>query len=123
MTAESGQTRSTNSSPLSRESKASRSCYCAFSVKSSASPSPAKNRARRVKASLLAALPHPGIVVSSQAPDRRTYLMRPDRGRALDPASTARLEERAGAWDLAIVIADGLSATGSPAPGSVRRLA
>ena len=60
--------------------------------------------------SLLACLPERAILVDSQAPDRRTYLMRPDLGRALDPASGARLAADAVACDLAIVLADGLSA-------------
>jgi ethanolamine ammonia-lyase small subunit len=52
--------------------------------------------------------PWPSLVVASQAPDRGTYLRRPDLGRRLDPADAERL--RPGDWDLAIVIADGLSA-------------
>ena len=62
------------------------------------------------QASLLAALPRPAIVVSSRAADRRSYLMRPDLGRALDTDSGARVREHAGNWDLVVVIADGLSA-------------
>ncbi|PWC97547.1 ethanolamine ammonia-lyase subunit EutC [Azospirillum sp. TSO5] len=46
--------------------------------------------------------------VNSAAPDRPTYLRRPDLGRRLDPASAADLP--AGEWDLLFVIADGLSA-------------
>ncbi|HYD65268.1 MAG TPA: ethanolamine ammonia-lyase subunit EutC [Azospirillum sp.] len=52
--------------------------------------------------------PHPTIRVHSAAPDRATYLRRPDLGRRLDDASRAALP--AGAWDIAFVIADGLSA-------------
>lgn len=52
--------------------------------------------------------PHPTIAVRSQAIDRATYLRRPDLGRRLDPASADRLEP--GGYDLALVIADGLSA-------------
>lgn len=48
------------------------------------------------------------IRVHSAAPDRPTYLRRPDLGRRLDPASAAGLP--AGEWDLVFVIADGLSA-------------
>lgn len=48
------------------------------------------------------------VRVHSAAPDRPTYLRRPDLGRRLDPASAARLT--AGEWDLLFVIADGLSA-------------
>jgi ethanolamine ammonia-lyase small subunit len=49
-------------------------------------------------------LPH--ILVRSAAPDRRTYLQRPDLGRKL--SADARLAK--GDYDAAIVIADGLSA-------------
>jgi ethanolamine ammonia-lyase small subunit len=62
------------------------------------------------QAALLAALPPPVLLASSQATDRRTYLMRPDLGRLLDPASAAALGSRAGAFDLAVVLGDGLSA-------------
>jgi ethanolamine ammonia-lyase small subunit len=48
------------------------------------------------------------IEVRSEAPDRVTYLQRPDLGRRLDPASAAKLP--AGPFDVALVIADGLSA-------------
>ncbi|CAO3361878.1 ethanolamine ammonia-lyase subunit EutC [Azospirillum melinis] len=48
------------------------------------------------------------IRVHSAAPDRPTYLRRPDLGRRLGPASAAGLA--AGEWDLLFVIADGLSA-------------
>jgi ethanolamine ammonia-lyase small subunit len=49
------------------------------------------------------------VVVASRAPDRHSYLLRPDLGRALDDASVARLAR----CDppLALVVADGLSAT------------
>ncbi len=47
----------------------------------------------------------------SAAVDRRTYLQRPDLGRRLDAASATALDARAGeGCDLALVIADGLSA-------------
>ncbi|GJD34979.1 ethanolamine ammonia-lyase subunit EutC [Methylobacterium aerolatum] len=68
---------------------------------------------------LAAALPpHPVLRVHSAAPDRPTYLRRPDLGRRLDDASIATLEEAAAAraqdggqgFDLVFVIADGLSA-------------
>lgn len=49
------------------------------------------------------------IRVHSAAPDRSTYLRRPDLGRRLDPASAAALPK--GDWDLVFVIADGLSAS------------
>jgi ethanolamine ammonia-lyase small subunit len=47
----------------------------------------------------------------SAASDRQIYLQRPDLGRRLDEASAATLDEHAGdSCDLALVIADGLSA-------------
>lgn len=54
------------------------------------------------------------IRLHSQAPDRPTYLQRPDLGRRLDAASAALLRQRAGddrASDVALVVADGLSST------------
>ena len=59
----------------------------------------------------LAALPMPTHRVSSQAKDRQEYLQRPDLGRQLAEASKAPLTEQATDCDLAIVLADGLSAT------------
>jgi ethanolamine ammonia-lyase small subunit len=53
-----------------------------------------------------ASLGVPHVLVRSAAPDRRTYLRRPDLGRVLSAGS--RLEK--GDYDAAIVIADGLSA-------------
>jgi len=51
------------------------------------------------------------IGLHSRAADRATYLQRPDLGRRLDEASSAALRERVGgSKDLAIVVADGLSA-------------
>ncbi len=58
----------------------------------------------------LAALGLPVLTVRSQATDRRGYLMRPDLGRALDAAGLAALTAHAGRHDLAVVVADGLSA-------------
>ncbi len=53
----------------------------------------------------------PVIEVRSQANNREVYLRRPDLGRKLDPASHAALQAAASsAADLAIVLADGLSA-------------
>lgn len=53
----------------------------------------------------------PVIAVHSDAPDRATYLRRPDLGRRLDADSPARLHAAADTpCDLALVIADGLSA-------------
>ncbi len=46
--------------------------------------------------------------VESAAPDRASYLRRPDLGRTLSAASRLRLEVEAGC-DLALVLADGLS--------------
>ena len=51
--------------------------------------------------------PLPTVTVRSKAPDRETYLRRPDLGRQLDPAY--RLEH--GPYDAVFVIADGLSPT------------
>jgi len=48
------------------------------------------------------------IYLHSAAPDRATYLRRPDLGRKLDKESADRLTR--GDWDAAIAVADGLSA-------------
>lgn len=56
----------------------------------------------------LAGLGLPVVSVHSQAADRRTYLMRPDLGRLL--AEPEALAAHPGPYDLAIVVADGLSA-------------
>jgi len=56
---------------------------------------------------LQADLAHPATVVRSAAPDRATYLLRPDLGRSLHPQ--CHLEPQPGC--IAVVIADGLSAT------------
>jgi ethanolamine ammonia-lyase small subunit len=53
--------------------------------------------------------PLPAISVRSQAPDRETYLRRPDLGRQLDPAHAPK---PSGPCDAVFVIADGLSPTG-----------
>ena len=63
----------------------------------------------RLATDLTAALGLPCITVHSAAPDRASYLRRPDQGRKLDPASHAALG-RAGNYDIGFVIADGLSA-------------
>jgi ethanolamine ammonia-lyase small subunit len=53
------------------------------------------------------------VIVHSLAGDRHSYLQRPDLGRRLGADSAARLATLATAeTDLAIVVADGLSATG-----------
>ena len=57
---------------------------------------------------LTAALGLPCVRLHSAAPDRATYLRRPDLGRKLDPAS--RMSLTRGAYDIGFVIADGLSA-------------
>jgi ethanolamine ammonia-lyase small subunit len=54
---------------------------------------------------------HQTIDVASAASDRSTYLQRPDLGRKLDPQSVDRLQQRGrDTFDVAFVIADGLSA-------------
>ena len=59
----------------------------------------------------LAALTLPVLAVASAAADRTHYLMRPDLGRRLAGDADARLAAHAGSGhDVAIVIADGLSA-------------
>ncbi|MCM5553126.1 ethanolamine ammonia-lyase subunit EutC [Pleomorphomonas sp. NRK KF1] len=50
----------------------------------------------------------PVIRLKSRAADRPTYLARPDLGRRVDPTAVAGVER--GDWDVAFVIADGLSA-------------
>lgn len=64
------------------------------------------------EAALAAALAPLGEVlgVASTAPDRATYLRRPDLGRRLADASRATLAAHRGEYDLALMIADGLSA-------------
>ena len=53
------------------------------------------------------------VIVHSRAGDRHTYLQRPDLGRQLDEGSATHLAALAATQpDLAIVVADGLSATG-----------
>ncbi len=62
----------------------------------------------------LTALGLEAIALTSAAPDRATYLQRPDLGRRLDSESRGRLAEmvasRPGRFDLCLAIADGLSA-------------
>lgn len=59
-------------------------------------------------ASLAAITGEEVLVLHSAAMDRTTYLQRPDLGRRLGQASLASLP--AGNWDLALIVADGLSA-------------
>jgi ethanolamine ammonia-lyase small subunit len=61
----------------------------------------------------LAARGRPCVAVASAAGDRRTYLMRPDLGRRL--ADGTILAAPPGGCDLAVVIADGLSARAAQA--------
>lgn len=49
------------------------------------------------------------LQVRSDAEDRQTYLLRPDKGRHLHDACYQRLSEERSAPELAVVIADGLS--------------
>lgn len=63
---------------------------------------------------LLAELPALGLplaLVHSRAPDRPTYLRRPDLGRQLAPETRPALTTLAAPCDIALVLADGLSAT------------
>jgi ethanolamine ammonia-lyase small subunit len=62
-------------------------------------------------AALAARLGQPTRHVHSAAPDRATYIRRPDFGRRLNDASRALLaSDRADPpWDIALIIADGLS--------------
>ena len=63
----------------------------------------------------IAALGLRTLVVRSAAPDRATYLRRPDLGRRLSPEGRDALAAVNDACDLAIVVADGLSATAAHA--------
>ncbi len=67
-------------------------------------------RARDAVYSVLdpAAIGCPYVLVESAAGDRAEYLRRPDLGRRLSEASRGRIER--GAYDVAFVVADGLSA-------------
>ena len=58
----------------------------------------------------LASLDLPVLHIASAVTDRQQYLMRPDLGRQLADGAQAALAPRAGAYDIAFVIADGLSA-------------
>jgi len=68
----------------------------------------------------LAPLELPVLRVASSAPDRVTYLRRPDLGRRLDETSAIRLTQAAppGGCDVALVIGDGLSAVAAQAHAS-----
>ncbi|HQR99113.1 MULTISPECIES: ethanolamine ammonia-lyase subunit EutC [unclassified Polaromonas] len=58
----------------------------------------------------LSLLGQPALVCRSAAPDRRSYLMRPDLGRQLDADSLALLQASGLRGGLVVVLADGLSA-------------
>ena len=58
----------------------------------------------------LADLKWPIVTIDSAAPDRNAYLLRPDLGRSLGPKAREALLAHASANDLAVVVADGLSA-------------
>jgi ethanolamine ammonia-lyase small subunit len=58
----------------------------------------------------LAALGVPVRAATSAALDRQTYLMRPDLGRRLASDAETALQQDKGQYDVAIVVADGLSA-------------
>ena len=50
------------------------------------------------------------LLVSSAAPNRESYLRRPDLGRLLSEESHRLLAQRRGAFDVSFIVADGLSA-------------
>ena len=58
----------------------------------------------------LEALGLPVVTVRSRAVDRRTFLLRPDLGRALDDDAGPALAPHVGTHGLAVTVADGLSA-------------
>lgn len=60
--------------------------------------------------SLTAQLDMACVAVHSAAPDRATYLRRPDLGRRLDEVSRLAIAPHAASFDIGFVIADGLSA-------------
>ena len=71
----------------------------------------AVNAALDVEALARALAPRGTDAVRSLAPDRATSLRRPDLGRALDPRDQALLDPGEAGFDLAFVVADGLSAS------------
>jgi ethanolamine ammonia-lyase small subunit len=52
----------------------------------------------------------PFLLLHSKATDRSQYLQRPDLGRRLDDASLSMLSQHSGSYDIAVSLADGLSA-------------
>jgi ethanolamine ammonia-lyase small subunit len=65
----------------------------------------------------IATLGLPVLTVASAAENRQRYLMRPDLGRQLAPGAEAILAPCAGSYDVAFVVADGLSARAVQAHG------
>lgn len=66
--------------------------------------------------------------LATAAPDRKTYILRPDLGRRLEPASEESLRAAGAAWgrrDLAVLVSDGLAAAaaGNHAVATVAELA
>ena len=61
----------------------------------------------------------PILLAPSQAPDRPTYLQRPDLGRQLSPEARDRLHARRtdAGFDLVVILADGLSASAAHLQG------
>lgn len=53
----------------------------------------------------------PVLTLQSQAAGREQYLQRPDLGRLLEENSASRLQEYKAAYDIVLIVADGLSAT------------
>ena len=62
-------------------------------------------------AASVAPLALPVLPLRTAAGDRATYLQRPDLGRRLDGPSAAAARAAAGSFDVALIVADGLSAT------------
>ena len=58
----------------------------------------------------LSGLGLPALALESAAADRQSFLMRPDLGRRLAARAAAMLAAQAGEFDVAFVVADGLSA-------------
>jgi ethanolamine ammonia-lyase small subunit len=94
-------------------------CWISSSPMPGARCRPCRSRDTAALAAELA--PLPVLQVASDAPDRATYLRRPDLGRRLSEQSAALLAETGGRHDVVFVIGDGLSATGVQA-GAARLL-
>lgn len=52
----------------------------------------------------------PVLALQTQAGSRQEFLLRPDRGRKLSPDSLKTLQTQRGAYDISLIIGDGLSA-------------